>query len=143
MEEFAIQFILMRRHLVDSMSRVARIQDIVAVLPNIKYVATVDDMKQGRVVLDEEDIAIVKEENPWKAAEVCMKLWKAPLVLLPLSRCMMKDVSLILLSPTEGCQALLAENSFEEEEYRELVTNLVEEEASFECIFPVSVLLGL
>ncbi|XP_073128517.1 uncharacterized protein [Henckelia pumila] len=144
MEELLIQYMFMRNHFCDSMSRVAHIQDIAAVLPNINHAATFDDMKQGIVDFDEDDIAVVKEENPWWKADdkVYMKIWKAPAVLLPLSRCVMTDVSLILLMPTEGCQALLAENSFEEAEYRELATNLVKEEASFGLKFPISVLSG-
>lgn len=133
----------MRYHFVDSILRVAHIHNIVAFLPNIKYVTTVDDMEQRILVLDQEDIAILKEENTLKVDDkVFLKLWKTPVVKLPLSRCIMEEVSLIYVGEVEGCHALASEKSFEEEEYSELATILVKKEASGDCIVSMSALLG-
>ncbi|XP_073310956.1 F-box protein At4g18380-like [Primulina huaijiensis] len=137
MEEIILSLLLVGQHILDSILRVTLIRKIIAGLQNIKNVVAVDYMKQGRVVLDEEGIAGLKEKNPLDD-RFCLKLWKAPVVKLPLSGCIMKEVSLILFRQIECCDTLVAENSFEEEEYHELAMILVKKEASFEKIVSLS-----
>ncbi|XP_073128304.1 F-box protein At4g18380-like [Henckelia pumila] len=133
MEEIMISLLLVGRHLLDAILRVTLIHKLISSVPNIKNVAAGDDIKQGRVVLDEEGIAGLKEKYPLDD-KFCLKLWKAPVVKMPLSGCIMKDVSLILFRQIECSDTLVAENSFEEEEYRELAMILVKEGACFEKI---------
>lgn len=137
MEEIIISLLLVGQHLLDAILRVILIRKMIDGLPNIKNVVAVDDMKQGRVVLDEEGMAGLKEKNPLDD-RFCLKLWKAPVVKLPLSGCIMKEVSLILFRQIECCDTLVAENSFEEDVYRELAMMLVKEEACFEKIVSLS-----
>ncbi|XP_073119769.1 F-box protein At4g18380-like [Henckelia pumila] len=139
-KEVLVSLLSMFQHLVDCAVRLAFMYTIFDNRPNIKHFVAVDNMKQGRVIFDDQEISVMKEKSVLRD-KFCLKLWKAPLVKVPLAGCIMEEVSLILIRRIEGCDALEAENSFAEEEYRELSMILVKEEACFQKITSLSKLL--
>lgn len=103
-----------QNHLRDFMLRLRYIKELL-VLPNLKHISAVDSMKQGRIIMEEQGIANMKMGN---AGQLCIKMWVARKVKLPLSGCVMKNVGLI-------CDGLRAETLLEENEYRQVAMTMM------------------
>ncbi|KAI3471070.1 hypothetical protein Pfo_027733 [Paulownia fortunei] len=124
---------LISYHFMDAVWRVAFVDSILDDFPHVKNVLVMDCMKQGRVVLDEEEIAGARDiQKILEKVYCCVKVWHLPVVKLPLSGCVMKEATLCIFKEVGIDDGLMAENAFEEKEYCELARTMVKKESCYE-----------
>ncbi|KAL3834512.1 hypothetical protein ACJIZ3_009248 [Penstemon smallii] len=147
---------LITYHLMDAMWRVKILKPIFSKFSKLKNVLVMDSLNQGRVVLDEDDIAEMRNEEESLMAvddvKYCVKLWHENVLHLPLpgtSR-VMKEVTVFMFKEVDtnddddddvnDC-LMMFENGFDEKEYCEVGMVMVKKQAIYEDVVTLSQLI--
>ncbi|KAL3834568.1 hypothetical protein ACJIZ3_009304 [Penstemon smallii] len=130
-------------HLMDAMLRLNILKATFRKFPELKNVLVMDSLNQGRVVMDEDGIASLRDgEEPFTGDhddKFCVKLWHENVLHLPGSGRVMKEVTVAMFKEIDSDDdnddcLMMFENGFEEKEYREMSELMVKKRACFEDV---------
>ncbi|KZV57226.1 hypothetical protein F511_07867 [Dorcoceras hygrometricum] len=132
--------------LTDCYHMIRYIKNLLDVLPNLNRVSAVDFVRQGRVVIDEEGVAYLRNQMDFvrQGRGACsggddpgsrFRMWVVPEVKLSFSRFVLKDVSLVWFRCLEATDDMMTQDLFQDNEYTQVAMRIMEEAPTHEQVF--------